>query len=356
MNSLLFVIFLIVVNISFYAAYRTLFDEEFEIFNQIYTNYTIANNSIFHEKNNSNESILALFSGRLWELSNSSIEYSHDLKVINLFKSKKSCKNELDWISQVNSNFSLTVRPIFLHELSDNENIRINCPQCSNKNKSYWYKINYKKNTTRLLKTNGHIRLIKDALHIQGFVFSDSGAYFCSTEQIEFDQIESKEILIIKFILLLKFPSEGFFQRYVIDKNNTELVNQTNGLREFYELPAESYVDNASELVIYTLWEEWSLCGNCGGKTLRNRLGDCRIMYNPSDNESKVEELNEIQRAYYPHGGSCQLGVYFKYLSEDILKMDIFNNYNQLEFCQEDCNSYENVLDEKAVNIFIKIS
>jgi hypothetical protein len=48
------------------------------------------------------------------------------------------------------------------------------------------------------------------------------------------------------------------------------------------------------------------------------------------------------------------LGVYFKYLSENILKMDIFNNYNQLEFCREDCNSYENVLDKKAVKDILK--
>jgi len=346
-----FSLILIIATISFSQTLQA-FEKEFELFYQNYTNFTLKyNDSKFAEKIDSKEKLLTIFTGLLWKNSNSSIVFSNGLKTINLFNSKESCQKELEWISKA-YNLSMDIRPAFLHEINENENIRIICPQCSNKNMFFWYKINYEKKSVDLLTPNGHISFINDVMHIYRFMFPDTGTYFCSTKILEFNNHDSREIQIIRFILLFKYPSEGVYLRNVIDMNNLELVNLTRGLTDFDKLPEKSYTDNTSELVVYTLWKEWGLCGNCGGKSLRNRIGICHISYNISSNDNKNEELNEIQRVYYPHGGSCQLGIYFKYLSEDFLKMNIFDNYNQYELCDVDCGTYESILDEKAVNIF----
>lgn len=330
---------------------QNIFETEFQIFFKKYNNFT-QNDSTVDEKINSKEKLLTIFSGLLWKDSNSSIVFSNDLKTINLFKSKDSCKKELDWISKAN-NISMDVRPAFLHELNENENIRIICPHCSSKSMFYWHKINYEKKVVELLKSNTHIRLINDRMHIQGFRFSDTGSYICSTEKIDFNYLDTKEI--IRFILLFKYPSDGIYLKNVIDMKNLELVNLTEGLEKFENLPHESYTDYSSGLVVYTSWSEWGLCGNCGGKSLRNRIGTCQISYNPPSNESKIVELEEIQRIFFPHAGSCLFNVYFKYMSEDFIKMNYFNNYNQFELCDVDCGAYESILDERAVSKLEKI-
>ena len=42
-------------------------------------------------------------------------------------------------------------------------------------------------------------------------------------------------------------------------------------------------------------------------------------------------------------------------MSEDFIKMNYFNNYNQFELCDVDCGAYESILDERAVSKLEKI-
>ena len=336
--------FILVVNCD--TTLETYIDKEFKIFYTKFAPTSINLSLAFPAWSNlsSDEIALNFFSGQFWKHLNSSVDLVKDFQIIDLTKSDESFFEFIEWLEEINRQYQLDIRPVYLHELYKNENIGIRCPL--KQRSAYWYKMNYQQNEALPLRNTHRLRLNNDTMYINGFLQSDSGAYFCLSEKISLN-FNYTTISPVIFFLLLKYPLEN--RKEIIDTTKSELVKLTKDLFSFEKLRKDVYLDEPSQLAVYTLWQEWSLCGNCNRTSLRNRLGNCHIVLNKTSKSSLQKELNVMQRLFYPNGGACHLGVYFEYLSEKSARLDIFNNYNHYDLCNLDCKSYESVRDEKSV-------
>lgn len=353
-------------------------------FNSDFQNFTnlISNGSIFLEKSPfydyglnlstklRDELILKLYRGDLW-FNVAKIVNKNDYVIYQPFETYNnlhSCNAKLYWLKNAYYFERPKIKPIMKLDIKIGENIGIVCPYCKEFQLLgfiFWYRMNPIQNTfskkyvhLNMNSTNERMRIVENVLYINDFQATDSGIYFCITDESfrtnkALDQNQSLKIKQIDDILhgavshkdmpfkidFLLMDNQLLEQNRLIFLNESLKVENPETYSDMKVDKISDYYDSANKFRIYNMWQEWSICETCNLNGLRSRFGECRVIY--EETSDSIEFLKYIARAFFPDGWSCYSIVHFHYMPLNTSKLGIFRDYVQYDYCKKDCDSFE---------------